>query len=77
MNDLLTDLSIFLKQNNVPILCFKLSMVCQTTNLLTQYSFLQRVQLHCKRCISYGNSVRQSVCLSHAGIVSKSLHVAW
>jgi len=27
-------------------------------------SFLQRAQLHCKRCISYGNSVRLSVCLS-------------
>jgi len=31
---------------------------------------------HCKRCTSYGNSVRPSVCLSHAGIVSKQLHVA-
>ena len=35
---------------------------------------------HCKRCTSYGNSVgpsvRLSVCLSHAGIVSKRLHVA-
>jgi len=44
-------------------------------------SFLQRAQLHCKRCISYGNSVRLSVrlsvCLSvcHAGIVSKRQHV--
>jgi len=37
-------------------------------------SFLQRAQLHCKRCISYGNSVRTSVCLSHAGIVSKRRH---
>ena len=26
--------------------------------------FLQRAQLHCKRCISYGNSVRLSVCPS-------------
>jgi len=26
--------------------------------------FLQRAQLHCKRCISYGNSVRLSVRLS-------------
>ena len=25
-------------------------------------TFLQRAQLHCKRCISYGNSVRPSVC---------------
>jgi len=32
--------------------------------------------LHCKRCTSYVNSVRLSVCLSHAGIVSKRLHVA-
>jgi len=43
--------------------------------------FLQRAQCsHCKRCISYGNSVRPSVCLSvrlsHAGIVSKRRHVA-
>ena len=31
---------------------------------------------HCKRCTSYGNSVRLSVCASHAGIVSKRRHVA-
>jgi len=39
---------------------------------------------HCKRCTSYGNSdrlsvrlsLRLSVCLSHAGIVSKQRHVA-
>jgi len=35
---------------------------------------------HCKRCTSYGNSVRLSVCLSvclsNVGIVSKRLHVA-
>ena len=31
---------------------------------------------HCKRCTSYGNSVVLSVCLSHAGTVSKRLHVA-
>ena len=42
---------------------------------------LQRAQCsHCKRCIGYGNSVRLSVCLSvclsHAGIVSKRRHVA-
>jgi len=45
-------------------------------------AFLQRAQCsHCKRCISYGNSVRlsvrpsvrPSVRLSHAGIVSKRL----
>ena len=44
------------------------------------HGFLQRAQLHCKRCISYGNSVRLSVCLSvrlsDAGIVSKRRHVA-
>ena len=44
-------------------------------------SFLQRAQCsHCKRCISYSNSVRQSVCLSvcpsHADIMSKRRHVA-
>ena len=31
---------------------------------------------HCKRCISYGNSVCPSVRPSHAGIVSKRRHVA-
>ena len=30
---------------------------------------------HCKRCTSYSNSIRLSVRLSHAGIVSKRLHV--
>jgi len=30
---------------------------------------------HCKRCTSYGNSIRPSVCLSHACIVSKRRHV--
>jgi len=44
------------------------------------FPFLQRAQCsHCKRCISYGNSlrpsVRLSVRLSHAGIVSKRRHV--
>ena len=48
-------------------------------------AFLQRAQCsHCKRCISYSNSVCLSVCLSvrlsvrpsHAGIVSKRRHVA-
>jgi len=39
--------------------------------------FLQRAQCsHCKHCISYSNSVRPSVCPSHAGIVSKRRHVA-
>jgi len=31
---------------------------------------------HCKRCTSYGNSVRLSIRPSHAGIVLKRLHVA-
>jgi len=31
---------------------------------------------HCKRCTSYSNSVRLSICLPHAGIVSKRRHVA-
>jgi len=40
-------------------------------------SILQRAQCsHCKRYISYGNSVRPSVRPSHAGIVSKRRHVA-
>ena len=51
----------------------------------SQKTFLQCAQCsHCKRCISYGNSVRlsvrpsvrPSVCLSHTGIVSKRRHVA-
>jgi len=42
------------------------------TNSFKTVCFLQRAQCsHCKRCISYGNSVRPSVHLSHAGIVSK------
>ena len=32
------------------------TLFCQIT------PFLQRAQLHCMRCISYGNSVRPSVC---------------
>ena len=31
---------------------------------------------HCKRCTSYSNSVRPSVCPSHADIVSKRWHIA-
>jgi len=31
---------------------------------------------HCKLCTSYGNSVRPSIRLSHAGIVSKRRHGA-
>ena len=51
------------------------TLFCQIT------PFLQRAQCsHCKRCISYSNSVclsiRLSVCPSHAGIVSKRRHVA-
>ena len=39
--------------------------------------FLQRAQCsHCKRCISYSNSVCPSVRPSHAGILSKRPHVA-
>ena len=46
-----------------------------------RFRFLQRAQCsHCKRCISYSDSVClsvcQSVCPSHAGIVSKRRHVA-
>ena len=38
---------------------------CQTLSNTSQMTFLQRAQCsHCKRCISYGNSVRPSVCLS-------------
>ena len=41
------------------------------------WQFLQRAQRsHCKRCISYSNSVRLSVRPSHADIVSKRRHVA-
>jgi len=42
---------------------------------LCRWQFLQRAQCsHCKRCISYDNSLRLSVRLSHAGIVSKRRH---
>ena len=49
--------------------------------LLSYIGFYSAPQCwHCKRCTSYSNSVRLSipvcVCLSHAGIVSKCLHVA-
>jgi len=56
---------------------------CELT--LDQNGFYSAPQCsHCKRCISYSNSVRPSarlpvcpsVCLSHAGITSKRLHVA-
>ena len=41
------------------------------------FPFLQRAQCtHCKRCISYSNSVCRSVRLLHASIVSKRRHVA-
>jgi len=47
---------------------------------LNQKLYLQSISFysapHYKRCISYGNSVRPSVCPSHAGIVSKRRHVA-
>jgi len=55
------------------------------THFLRSPLFLQRAQCsHCKRCISYSNSVCLSVCpsvrlsvrSSHAGIVSKRRHVA-
>ena len=58
---------------------------CNYIKIFSGINFLQRAQCsHCKRCISYGNSVRLSVCLSvrlsvcqsHAGIVSKRRHVA-
>ena len=50
-----------------------LSILCAMLSLLTEvelcskseHVFLQRAQCsHCKRCISYGNSVRLSVCPS-------------
>jgi len=45
--------------------------------LYCPFSFYSAPQCsHCKRCTSYGNSVRLSVRLSHAGIVSKRRHVA-
>ena len=52
-----------------------------TTDAMNATPFLQHAQCsHCKRCISYSNSVclsiRLSVCPSHAGIVSKRRHVA-
>ena len=45
--------------------------------ITTMFTFYSAPQCsHCKRCTSYGNSVRLSVRLSHAGIVSKRRHVA-
>jgi len=32
---------------------------------------------HCNCCTSYGNSIRMSGCLPHAGIVSNRRQVAW
>jgi len=70
-------------------LSFTLTLHIHLTILISAHSsatsLLQRAQCsHCKRCISYSNSVRLSVrlsvcpsdCPSHAGIVSKLRHVA-
>jgi len=38
--------------------------------------FLQHAAMLALLTLYYGNSIRLSVCLSHAGIVSKRLHVA-
>ena len=68
----------------IEMIFFTISVRQSCSNLSVGLTFLQRAQLHCKRCISYGNSVRLSVCpsvclsvrLSHASIVSKRRHVA-
>jgi len=57
------------------------NLATTTGGLVKHVSFYSAPQRwHCKRCTSYGNSVRlsvrPSVCLSHAGIVSKQLHEA-
>ena len=44
--------------------CILYSPLSHYVVLRTIHAFLQRAQLHCKRCISYGNSVRLSVCPS-------------
>jgi len=52
-----------------------------TSDVYITFQFLQHAAMrvpqcsHCKRFSSYSNSVCLSVCLSHAGIVSKQLHV--
>jgi len=45
-------------------------------SLLNKYFYSAPQCSHCKRCISYSNSVCPSVCPSHAGIVSKRRHAA-
>ena len=74
----------------LPRICTQCAFICCTSLIFNEtvcyihsfiHSFLQRAQCsHCKRCISYGNSVRLSVrlsvCPSHAGIDSKRRHVA-
>jgi len=58
---------------NVPVIHLLISALCECG----LFVFLQRAQCsHCKRCISYSNSVCLSVRLSDAGIVSKRRHVA-
>ena len=50
---------------------------CSASAMFTVSSFYSTPQCsHCKRCTIYSNSVRLSVRLSHAGIVSKRLRVA-
>jgi len=56
--------------------CFSWSVV--TDSFLYAFLYLLYITTFfvTVRCTSYSNSVRLSVCLSHAGIVSKRLHVA-
>ena len=67
------DLSVFLEQNDVPVLGFKLSTICQTTNLLT-------------KCITYCDnffreyiiySRKNSQMLRYTTPITKMKKVAW
>ena len=58
--------------------CMLWRPVNQTSAYVCSFHFYSARQCsHCKRCNSYGNSVRLSVRLSHAGIVSKRRHVVF
>jgi len=47
------------------------------TNIGTIYRFLQRGRIACnaERCNTYSNSVCPSVCLTHAGTLSRRMNV--
>jgi len=70
----------YLKYSSVTNMLFELGLPSFDT-LLHNYkvSFLQRSRIagNAERCNSYGNSVRPSVRLSHAGIVPRRMKIMW